>query len=369
MSCTTGDGSSVVQNPGAGDCSITNVPLGTYWIVETVPPGYIGSVDQAVTVGLGTQPGQGQTQSFSLTNTAATGTIIIEKSGVGGVALQGAVFELYFDNGLTAGTSGEVRSTVDDTTTGQQCTSQPDGECTFSSLAPGHYWVVEVTAPNGYDKVADFQVNVPIGTTAGQGATVRVPKSDPATPGTIAVTKRDDAGNALPGAEFTLYTDAAPTGGSRNAGGVTDPITANPVRKCTTGTGGTCSIQSVPLGKYWIVETVTPAHHETAADVAVEVGRGTTAPETGQTVPVTIVDYRKHRVVVLVCHEGTDTLHSSGVTIGNTTKQSLAPGTLTPAQQKTLCETDGANFRDLEGHGSVSVTVAPPTHAVVTPAP
>ena len=50
-------------------------------------------------------------------------------------------------------------------------------------------------------------------------------------------------------------------------------------------------------------------------------GLGSAAHE-GDTVPVSFVDTRKHRVVVLVCHEGTDTLLPSDVTVGDATKVS-----------------------------------------------
>jgi hypothetical protein len=72
---------------------------------------------------------------------------------------------------------------------------------------------------------------------------------------------------------------------------------------------------------------------------------------------VSFVDERQHRVVVLVCHEGTDTLFSRGVKVGTETKQSLAAGSLTRAEQKALCDTGGASFGDISGHGLVTADV------------
>ena len=89
--------------------------------------------------------------------------------------------------------------------------------------------------------------------------------------GTVNITKTDDAqpANALNGATFTLYSDLAPVGTSRDFGQVTDPVT-NPALSCTTaGTGATagkCSISNVPFGEYWVVETTVPAGYTAAAD-------------------------------------------------------------------------------------------------------
>ena len=52
---------------------------------------------------------------------------------------------------------------------------------------------------------------------------------DPAVPGTVEITKEDDAGNLLDDAEFTLYENNAPLAGPR---GNEDTITT---KTCTTG--------------------------------------------------------------------------------------------------------------------------------------
>ncbi|HTE68171.1 MAG TPA: SpaA isopeptide-forming pilin-related protein, partial [Actinomycetes bacterium] len=106
--------------------------------------------------------------------------------------------------------------------------------------------------------------------------------------GSVKITKTDDAtpGNPLAGAEFTLYKDIDPIGGTR---GAEDTVTT---QTCTTGADGTCEIPNVLPGQYWVVETVTPANHDTAADQHVTV----TANEQ---VSVTFVDQR-HRGAILV---------------------------------------------------------------------
>jgi uncharacterized surface anchored protein len=116
--------------------------------------------------------------------------------------------------------------------------------------------------------------------------------------GKVQITKTDDAtpAAALNGAEFTLYKDLAPVGGARNDGGVTDPIT-NPVLKCTTaGTGtdaGKCTINAVPFGDYWVVETVTPAGYATAPE------QHATVSAANPTVSLTFVDVRDRGAILV----------------------------------------------------------------------
>jgi hypothetical protein len=80
--------------------------------------------------------------------------------------------------------------------------------------------------------------------------------------GSIKIHKTDDASpaNPLAGATFELYEDNAPVGGSR---GAEDTATG---QTCTTDANGDCTIVNVLQGEYWVVETVTPAGYDTAAD-------------------------------------------------------------------------------------------------------
>jgi hypothetical protein len=106
--------------------------------------------------------------------------------------------------------------------------------------------------------------------------------------GSVTILKTDDADQPLAGAEFTLYNDNAPVGGSR---GAEDTIT-DPALTCTTIADGTCTITNVFQGEYWVVETVTPAGHDTAADQHVTV----TADET---VELTFVDPRQTGAILV----------------------------------------------------------------------
>ena len=170
---------------------------------------------------------------------------------------------------------------------------------------------------------------------------------------TINIHKQDDAGNSLAGAGFTLYKDNAPVGGTR---GSEDTATAF---TCTTGSDGNCSIGQVPIGRYWVVETTVPANHSKAPDQNVSITAG------GQTIGLTFVDPRLHRVITIVCHEGTNTLHSSSVTLNGTAKASLAgvPSALIAkgVTQADLCGLGGAQFNGL-GHGTHGGSVSIPGH-------
>jgi uncharacterized surface anchored protein len=330
----------------AGDCSILDVPPGNYWLVEsTTPAGYDTADDTSVTVPLGSQAGQGATVGVNISDPVVPGTIDIHKTGINGTALEGATFTLYVNNAPLAGPRG-----AEDTITTKTCTTNAAGNCSIGSVTPGNYWVVETTTPAGYDTAPEQAVNVGIGTAAHVGDSDSLEFADPVVNGKVSITKTDDVDNALAGAEFTLYVNNAPLAGPR---GAEDTITT---KKCTTDAAGKCDIANVVPGKYWVVETQTPTGYDTAADQAITVGLGSAAHQ-GDTVPVSFVDERQHRVVVLVCHEGTDTLFSRDVTVGTETKQSLAPGALSGAQQKALCDTGGASFGNISGHGSVTAEV------------
>jgi hypothetical protein len=82
--------------------------------------------------------------------------------------------------------------------------------------------------------------------------------------GSIKIHKTDDNG-VLKDAGFTIYKDASPFGGSRDAG---DTVVAG---TCSTNASGDCTVSDLKLGHYWVVETTVPAGHDAAPDRAVEI--------------------------------------------------------------------------------------------------
>jgi len=104
--------------------------------------------------------------------------------------------------------------------------------------------------------------------------------------GSLVITKVDDAGQALAGAEFTLYRDNAPVGGTL---GLEDTPTD---RVCTTDASGVCTITDVLVGDYWVVETVTPDGHDAAPPTAIAI-------QAGESVSLTLVDPRQLGAIVI----------------------------------------------------------------------
>ena len=325
-SCTT----------SGGTCSFTNVALGTYTVTETTTPaGYQTAAPQQVTIGLGSAPGMGQTKTLTFTDPYAPATINVVKEDASTPAnkLSGATFALY--TGSTA-TGTPLKS----------CTTDSSGGCGLGSLNVTQgttFTVGETTAPNGYFTGSPETFTV---TWSNISQTITETFIDTPVPGTINILKTDDAAppNALTGAVFTLFQGGVPVkSGGQNV-------------ICTTNSSGVCSFQNVVLGTYTVTETTTPPGHATAPSQTVTVGLGG-APGVGQTLNLTFVDPRLHKVIVLVCSEGTNTLDGSSVSFdgGSTTQQSLDETATLPngVTQAQLCGLGGATKSDL-GEGALS---------------
>src|SRR5205823_3323940 len=146
-------------------------------------------------------------------------------------------------------------------------------------LPPGTYYVHEQVVPAGYEAAPDQKV------TLGLDTTVSLTFVDQRKPATINIVKKDDAGAALAGAEFSLYTDggtepgdpivksdgagAALAGGtfgvySDNDGELGDAVAG---KSSSTGHSRTCTIAGIlPPGAYWLHETGVPVGYQAAPD-------------------------------------------------------------------------------------------------------
>jgi hypothetical protein len=273
------------------------------------------------------------------------GSISIHKEDDAGNPLEGVQFDLYTDNSPFGGTRA-----VGDTITSPllSCTTDADGDCTIVDVDFGHYWVVENagTIPAGYNGADDQAVNITNTTT------VELEFVDPRQAATVNIHKEDDAGNPLENVSFELYTDADPFGGSAPHG-TEDTATG---LTCATDIAGDCTISDVPNGLYWVVEDTTslPSGYSGADDQYADLTAG------GASVSLSFFNPRTHRVIVIVCHEGTDTLDSSDVTLGSDTKASVATAP-TGMTEKDLCDIPGASFGGL-GHGTHAPSVDIATH-------
>ena len=149
----------------SGTCSFLNVNLGKYWVVETVTPAnHSTAADQYVDM---TTPDQQVTLTF--VNPRQPGTINVHKQDDAGAPLAGAVFTLYADVSPFGGTKG-----AGDTVSLGTCQTVGSGDCSFTSVQLGQYWVVETTTPAGYGTASDQHVILSTG-----GQTVSLTFIDP----------------------------------------------------------------------------------------------------------------------------------------------------------------------------------------------
>jgi uncharacterized surface anchored protein len=243
-----------------------------------------------------------------------------------------------------------------------EMTEYADGVFCIDNLEQGDYDVTESTVPDGYTGGAPDTVTVDSASSCDDridndglpiGDVDSTFTNNPE-PGTVNILKEDDDGNPLSGIGFTLFVDDNEDGIHQET-----ETTVAKAEQFTDG-DGEITFTDVPLGFYCAVETTPSPDHDTADPQCFEVGLGDAAGE-GQTINLTFENPRKHRTIVLVCHEGTDTLHQADVELDGETKQSLstAPGGLTDAQ---LCGLGGAAFGGISGHDTQLLEVTPDDH-------
>ena len=262
------------------------------------------------------------------------GSLKIVKEDENGSPLAGAKFKVYKDDG-----DGIFEPGTGDVQVGSECTTSSNGtgDCTFSNLFIGDkFWVHETAAPTGYE-IAPGQTNPVLVEITSDGVHTVTFVNRPAV-GDLRITKSDDAGNLMQGVRFTLV-------GTSDGG---QPVNLD----CITDVNGVCSFTGVPVGTYTLDEDATslPAGYSKDPNYPQQV-----TITAGGLVTRTATNPRTHKVIVIVCHEGTNTLSATDVVNGLSTKTSLAspPGGITEAQ---LCGLGGASFGGL-GHTDKSLNV------------
>jgi len=263
------------------------------------------------------------------------GSIPIHKQDDAGTALSGVVFDLYTDVANAPGVA---------VVPAQSCTTDASGDCTIADVFPGVYWVVERAAPIGHTGAAAQKVTVALAGNTPSGTRTFVNNRKPAR---IDIQKNDDAGAALAGATFSLYTD------DDNALG-----TAVTGKSCTTNSSGQCSITGIlPPGWYWVVETTTPTGHTTAASERVELSLD-------EVLPLTIVDNRKPAKVNIVKKDNLDAA-LAGATFTLYTDVADAPGTAVVGKSCTTGTAGTCSITDILPPGDYWVveTTTPAGHA------
>jgi hypothetical protein len=150
-------------------------------------------------------------------------------------ALAGAGFTLYKDVAPTGGTSAGVEDKTVANTVGT-CTTDASGDCSFTNVLKGQYWVVETTVPAGHDAAADQHVSITSG-----GQIVSLTFDDPIQYGTIVVQKQaspadgTDFSFTKDGSAFQLDVDSDPTLPSQQS--FTVPVGSHTVAEGTLPSG------------------------------------------------------------------------------------------------------------------------------------
>ena len=300
------------NNTATGDESSNTIAIksGTpsHSVQELVPTGWdLTSASCTGASGTGTSNGSLTGDTISGIIAASDNTVIctfndrqrasvdISKSGSDTGAQTGAVFTLY--NG--ANTSGTVVGTCTVIASGHCDASSAPTTPSFGNLVPGQYTIDETTIPAGYNKPGILPETFMLA--AGQAKTLSY--TDQAQPGSVTITKVDDAGAVVNGATFQLYSPQGIAGGAP---------TGNPVagKSCTTAGSGTCTISNVAPGLYTIDETVVPSGYAKDPNYP----RNITVSN-GGTLPLNSTNARLFKVIVLVCRQSNNTLYSSGITV------------------------------------------------------
>ncbi len=231
---STGTEVDVITSDSSGVAQSTDLKLGDYTVVETkAPTGYVlDTTEYSVTL---VNPGEVVTinQGNPIVNHLETGNIEITKVDQDGHVLSGAEFDIIDQ-------AGDV---VDHVVT------DGSGIATSINLPLGSYTVIETEAPDGYTldqtphqiEIESYQqvVQITIENVLTQTPDISLPQFT--RKGNIEITKVDQDGNSLSGAEFDIVDES---------GEVVDHL--------ITGVDGVVKSIDLKLGDYTIIETKAP---------------------------------------------------------------------------------------------------------------
>jgi uncharacterized surface anchored protein len=209
----------------SGIALFTDITYGDYYVVETdAPTGYVLSSTR-YDVSITTDGQTVEVQAGGIINDPIMGSISFSKQNPGGDGLEGAVFELM---------SGGVG-------TGITAQSDSNGDVVFDDVVYGTYTIEEVTPPEGYLLNDTDSLSATI-VTDGQ-AVVASPDTmvNQHIVGSISLTKNDESGGPLLGAEYTIYDESS-----------------SPVATATSDINGEVLFTDIIYGNYTIRETTPP---------------------------------------------------------------------------------------------------------------
>ena len=221
-----------------GEILISGLLWGTYYLNETnAPKGIVGIKDENVTVDADSH---NRTIELKLENRSEKGNIEFKKTDGAGNGLAGAVFKLKLVE-----KSGTAYSTVKQ----MYAISDDEGWVSFKDVPYGVYELTEVIAPEGYVR-SNKTYYVSIGGATADGITIgNAPDhwtNDPTEKEFTVEKVSADGGEPLNGAVFQVLDE-----GKKPIEDIT----------ITTLNGGSGTV-TLPLGKYYLKETVAPEGYE-----------------------------------------------------------------------------------------------------------
>lgn len=232
-----GDTGTEFTTDGRGEIFVSGLLWGTYYLSETnAPKGMVGIKDQIVKVDA---ENHNKTIELKLENRSEKGKIEFTKTDGAGNGLAGAVFKLKLVE-----KSGTAYSTVEQ----MYAISDDEGRVSFEDVPYGVYELTEVIAPEGYVR-SNKTYYVSIGGAVAEGkniVSVPNPWTNSRTEKEFTVEKVSaDGGEPLNGAVFQVLDEGK------------KPIDG----KIITTYGGSGTV-TLPLGKYYLKETVAPEGYE-----------------------------------------------------------------------------------------------------------
>jgi uncharacterized surface anchored protein len=242
-----------------GTLELVGFPTGTFVLVESdPPPGFSAAKPKRVRMSIG------ETREVTIVDKRTAGELLVHRVDETGAPLPGVCFDLFNDAGN--GTPGQLVASRCDGFDGSD-----DGDQRFADLSAGDYVLVEENPPPGFQPLAAIPVRIK------SGKTTEVTAENRRQTGALVIRKVTGAGQALPGACFSVWT----VGGD----GTRDRRLA---RACDDDDGvvdGATGVGNLPPGDAIVHEDKAPRGYDRAADRSVTVTPGETAEITVEDAP------------------------------------------------------------------------------------